>query len=116
MCFTMDTSCVKQSKKSQVPKVVITYWKNDECEEEGDNVTLTLYGRLADYMMPGRPKFRCNVNFTLLTLKGVYILYFMQLWHQGTAWRSQAVTVFLYRGPLTLRTLLVTSDAMFEML
>ena len=43
--------CVKQSKKSQVPKVVITYWKNDECEEEGDNVTLTLYGLLADYIM-----------------------------------------------------------------
>ena len=43
MCFTMDTS----SKKSQV---VITYWKNDECEE-GDNVTLALYGLLADYMM-----------------------------------------------------------------
>ena len=42
--------CVKQSQKSQVPKVVITYWKNDECEE-GDNVTLTLYGLLADYMM-----------------------------------------------------------------
>ena len=24
--------CVNQSKKSQVPKVIITHWKNDECE------------------------------------------------------------------------------------
>ena len=46
----MDTSYVLGNpKKSQVPKVVITYWKNDECE--GDNVTLTLYGLLADNMM-----------------------------------------------------------------
>ena len=24
--------CVNQSKKSQVPKGIITHWKNDECE------------------------------------------------------------------------------------
>ena len=42
--------CVKQSKKSQVPKVVTTYWKNDECEE-GNKVTLTLCGLLTIYMM-----------------------------------------------------------------
>ena len=28
----------KQSKKSQVPKVIIIYWKNDEYEEEGENI------------------------------------------------------------------------------
>ena len=43
--------CVKQSKKSQVPKVIITYRKNDECEEEGENITISLYGLLADYIM-----------------------------------------------------------------
>ena len=41
--------CVKQSKKSQVPKVIITYWKNDECEEEGENIAISLYGLLTDY-------------------------------------------------------------------
>ena len=42
--------CVKQSKKSQVPKVIITYWKNsDEYEEEGENITISLYGLLVDY-------------------------------------------------------------------
>ena len=40
---------IKQSKKSQVPKVIITYWKNYECEEEGESITISLYGLLADY-------------------------------------------------------------------
>ena len=48
MCYTI---CVKQSKKSQVPKVIITYWKNDEYEEEGENITISLYGLLVDYVM-----------------------------------------------------------------
>ena len=42
---------VKKSKNSQVPKVIITYWRNDECEEEGENITISLYGLLADYVM-----------------------------------------------------------------
>ena len=32
--------CVKQSKKSQVPNVIITYWKNDECELKKKGRTL----------------------------------------------------------------------------
>ena len=36
--------CVNQTKKSQVPN---TYWNNDEWED----ITLTLYKLLADYMM-----------------------------------------------------------------
>ena len=43
--------CVKQSKKSQVPKVIITYWKNDEYEEEGENITISLYGLLVDHIL-----------------------------------------------------------------
>ena len=48
MCYTI---CVKQSKKSQVPKVIITYWKNDEYEEEGENITISLYGLLVDHIL-----------------------------------------------------------------
>ena len=47
MCYII---CVKQSKKSQVPKVIITYWKNDECEE-GENITISISELLADYVM-----------------------------------------------------------------
>ena len=43
--------CVKQSKKSQFPKVIITYWINNECVEEGENITISLYGLLADYII-----------------------------------------------------------------
>ena len=50
--------CVKQSKKSQVPKVIITYWKN---EEEGENITILLYGLLVDYIMG-------DLNLVYLTL------------------------------------------------
>ena len=32
MLFNGHIICVNQLKKSQVPKVVITHWKNDECE------------------------------------------------------------------------------------
>ena len=47
--------CVNQSKKSQVPKVIITHWKNDECEYIGENIMISLYGLLPywqlDYIM-----------------------------------------------------------------
>ena len=56
--------CVKQSKKSQVPKVIITYWKNDEYEEEGENITILLY-RAIGRLYNGRPKFGCNVYLIL---------------------------------------------------
>ena len=50
MLYNGHIICVKQSKKSQVPKVIITYWKNsDEYEEEGENITISLYGLLVDY-------------------------------------------------------------------
>ena len=62
MCYTIR---VKQSKKSQVPKVIITYWKNDACEEEGETlqyrITIQAIGRLYN----GRPKFGYNVYLTL---------------------------------------------------
>ena len=46
--------CVKQSKKSQVSEVVITYW-----------MKITLYGLLADYMMGD---LNLDVNLTLMNL------------------------------------------------
>ena len=33
---------VKYSKMSTTPKVTVTYWKYDETEEEGEDVTMTL--------------------------------------------------------------------------
>ena len=36
--------CVKTFTKSKIPKVVVTYWKTDEAEEDGENVTMTIYG------------------------------------------------------------------------
>ena len=51
MLYNEHIIFVKKSKKSQVPKVIITYWRNDECEEEGENITISLYGLLADYVM-----------------------------------------------------------------
>ena len=33
---------VKCSKKSTTPKVTVTYWKYEETEEEGEDVTMTL--------------------------------------------------------------------------
>ena len=35
---------------SKVPKVTVFYWKSDEDEEDGENVTMTVYGLLADYI------------------------------------------------------------------
>ena len=60
--------CVKQSKKSQVPKVIIAYWKNDECEEEGKNITVYITIRAIGRLYNGRPKFGYNVYLTLQTL------------------------------------------------
>ena len=37
---------VKPFTKSKIPKVVATYWKTDEAEEDGENVTTTIYGLL----------------------------------------------------------------------
>ena len=43
--------CVKPFTKSKIPKVIVTYnWKTDEAEEDGENVTMTIYGLLADYI------------------------------------------------------------------
>ena len=36
--------CVKPFTKSKIPKVVVAYWKTVE------NVTMTIYGLLADYI------------------------------------------------------------------
>ena len=44
----------KQSNKSQVPKLIITYWK------KGYNITIRAISRLYN----GRPKFGCNVYLT----------------------------------------------------
>ena len=41
---------VKPLTKSKVPKVIVFYWKSDEDEEDGENVTMTVYGLLADYI------------------------------------------------------------------
>ena len=42
--------CVKPFTKSKIPKVIVTYWKTDEVEEDGENVSMTIYGLLADYI------------------------------------------------------------------
>ena len=39
---------VKCSKKSTTPKVTVTYWKYEETEEEGEDVTMTLIEFLVD--------------------------------------------------------------------
>ena len=41
---------VKPLTISKVPKVTVFYWKSDEDEEDGENVTMTVYGLLADYI------------------------------------------------------------------
>ena len=41
---------VKPLTKSKIPKVIVTYWKIDEAEEDGENVTITTYELLADYI------------------------------------------------------------------
>ena len=41
---------VKCSKKSTTPKVTVTYWKYEETEEEGEDVTMTLIEFLVDYI------------------------------------------------------------------
>ena len=41
---------VKYSKKSPTPKVTVTYWKYDETEEEGEDVTMTLIEFVVDYI------------------------------------------------------------------
>ena len=48
--YVNDVVCVKPFTKSKIPKVVVTYWKTDEVEEDGENVTMTIYGLLADYI------------------------------------------------------------------
>ena len=35
---------------SKIPEVIVTYWKTDEAEEDGENVTITTYGLLAYYI------------------------------------------------------------------
>ena len=46
----MHVVCVKPFTKSKIPKVVVTYWKTDEAEEDGENIAVTIYGLLADYI------------------------------------------------------------------
>ena len=41
---------VKPLTKSKIPKVIVTYRKTDEAEEDGENVSITTYGLLADYI------------------------------------------------------------------
>ena len=33
-----------------MPKVTATYWKHDESQDEGDDVTMTVYELLVDYV------------------------------------------------------------------
>ena len=42
---------VKPYTKSKIPKVIVTYWNTDKAEEDGENVTMTIYGLLADYIV-----------------------------------------------------------------
>ena len=39
---------VKTSGKYKIPKVTATYWKDDETEEEGEQVHMTLWALLVD--------------------------------------------------------------------
>ena len=39
---------VKTSGKYKIPKVTATYWKDDETEEEGEHVNMTLWTLLVD--------------------------------------------------------------------
>ena len=41
---------VKHSKKLKTPKVTVTYWKYNETEEEGEDVTMTLIEFVVDYI------------------------------------------------------------------
>ena len=41
---------VKCSKRSNMPKVTTTYWKHDENQDEGLDVTMTVYEFLVDYV------------------------------------------------------------------
>ena len=34
---------VKCSKRSNMPQITATYWKHDENQDEGDDVTITVY-------------------------------------------------------------------------
>ena len=42
---------LKYSKKSTTPKFTVTYWKNDETEEEGEDVTMTLIEFVVNYIL-----------------------------------------------------------------
>ena len=41
---------VKCCKRSNMPKVTTTYWKHDENQDEGHDVTMTVYEFLVDYV------------------------------------------------------------------
>ena len=41
---------VKLSKNFKMYKVTATYWKNGSSQEDGDDVTMTLYEFLVDYI------------------------------------------------------------------
>ena len=41
---------MKPFTKSKIPKIIETYWKTDEAEEDGENITMTIHGLLADYI------------------------------------------------------------------
>ena len=41
---------MKPLTKSKIPKVIVTYLKTDEAEEDGENGTITTYGLLAYYI------------------------------------------------------------------
>lgn len=43
-----DTISVKTSGEYKILKVTATYWKDDETEEEGEHVIMTLWALLVD--------------------------------------------------------------------
>ena len=39
-----------QTERSKMPKGTATYWKHDENQDDGDDVTMTIYEFLVDYV------------------------------------------------------------------
>ena len=65
-----------------MPKGTATYWKHDENQDDGDDVTMTIYEFLVDYML----LMTCTYLKSLFSLMYMCTLHVVTFWHDNVQW------------------------------